>query len=327
MHQPDYILENISLRQYSWFGTGGNARYFLAAKNDTEFTNAVAWAAANQIPLRILGQGANILIADEGFNGLIVRMPQSKKEFYYLDYQSGILHVDAGFDLQYIIEYAIKEALLFGLEEFSGIPSSIGAAIFINLHYYEFFIAQFVYEVTIYDVATKSVRTISKESCQFGYDDSIIKKNNQYVVLSASFLLKRGSVEDSWYAQGRRKEIIRHRQNRYPHYFTCGCFFKNFSKDTVGLVTAQSGRLITAASYYLDRAQVRDCCHIGDVSVSWQHANMIVHTGKATSADIITVARIMQEKVYEKFGLFLEPECELLGYSQYPLHTRDTLTI
>ena len=327
MSKPNFILEQVSLKPYSWFGTDGIARYFVNLKNNKEFIETVSWAKQNNIKISILGLGANILISDENNELCIVKMFGENKSYEYLDEQTGILTVDAGFDFQEIILYAIATAHLFGLEEFSGIPSSVGAAIYINLHYYDFFIAQYIHSVQIYDTETNTIFTANQQWCAFGYDESTIKKNKRYIILSVSFILKRGTIFDSWYAQGRRVEIIRHRQNRYPHTYTCGCFFKNFNTTNPFLIKRANGKPITAASYYLDQANARAVCQHGNAHVSWQHANMIVHTGSATSADIISVARKMQKIVYQKYGLLLEPECELLGFQQYPLFTAETIVI
>lgn len=325
MDKPYFILENISLKKYSWFGTGGKAKYFSHLKNQYELIDAVNWSQKNLIDIGILGLGANILISDEGFNGLIIKMPDANKQYRYINEKEGILTVDAGCNLDNIIDYAIKEAFLFGLEEFSGIPSSIGAAVYINIHYYKFLIEQFIESIIVYDIETKSIVTFNRQECQFGYDDSIIKKNKKYIILTVSFILKRGTIEDSWYALGRKKEIIRHRQNRYPHQYTCGCFFKNFDSSNPLLLKNSTNKPITAASYYLDQAGAKNICYFNGAGVSWQHANMIIHSGIASSHDIITVARMMQKIVYQKFNLFLEPECQLLGFSKYPLFLSDTI--
>ena len=326
MNRPNFILEDISLKEYSWFGSGGKARYFADLKNQLDLIEVVGWCQKNFINVSILGLGANILISDEGFDGLIIKMPAKEKKYYYVDEKVGILTVDAGYSFDDIIEYAIQEAFLFGLEEFSGIPSSIGAAIYINIHYYEFLIEQFVESVTIYDIETNSILIIDRQGCQFGYDESIMKKNKQYIILTVSFILKRGTIQDSWYALGRKREIIRHRYNRYPYRYTCGCFFKNFDCSNPFLLLKNStNKPITAASYYLDQAGAKNICHYNEAGVSWQHANMIVHKGMSSTHDIIMVARMMQKIVYQKFNLFLEPECQLLGFSKYPLFSIETI--
>lgn len=181
-----------------------------------------------------------------------------------------------------------------------------------------------MHSALVYDSQTNTIITVDREWFEFGYDLSKIKKESRYIVLQVTFLLKRGDALESAFAKGRSIEIIRHRQKRYPYQRTCGCFFKNFSKDDIPFEI--EGKKITAASYYLDRAGARDNVRINNCFVSSQHANMITHDGQGNATDIIALARMMQKMVYQKFELLLEPECELIGFPSYPLYTKETIT-
>ncbi len=316
MKIPDYIKQDISLKQYNWYELGGNAKYFAEVTNLNNFLSIMDFKDKFNLPIKILGLGANVLISDEGYNGIIVKLFNKNISHAYIDDNYGILKADAGCTIEQLINYSLNEALLFGLEEFSGIPSTVGGALFINLHYFSFLISQFILNAEIYDINNNTTMTVNNNWFEFGYDTSKVKNNKQYIILSATFLLKRNNNIYAEYAKGRSIEIIRHRKSRYPYQKTCGCFFKNVSTDIA--ISNHEGKKILAASYYLDKVGARDETKINNCWVSSQHANMFIHNGYGTSTDIIKLAKILQEKVYKKYNILLEPECELIGFSEYP---------
>ena len=145
----------------------------------------------------------------------------------------------------------------------------------------------------------------------------MLHENNYYLV-DATFKLKRAeSPLDVAFAQGRRKEIIRHRAARYPNAGTCGSFFRNFYPQEVTLESL--GKKLIYVAYYLDKIGVKGALSCGGATVSYQHANMLVNSGNASTADLITLARTMQEKVRDAYGITPQPECRLLGFEKYPL--------
>lgn len=317
------IQENVSLNNYNWFGVGGNARYLAIPQSISEFQEVIQFACQHNFPVKVIGVGANILISDEGYEGIIIKLPTSGITHKYISPSEGLLKVNSGVSIEEAINYCLETAFLFGLEEFSGIPSSVGGALFINLHYFEFLIEQYVYKATIFDIEKNIIFEVDKEWFEFGYDMSKVKKNKNYIILDATFILKRGDSKDQFFAKGRSQEIIRHRVKRYPHKRTCGCFFRNFMADEIPFEI--EGKKVLAAGYYLDLVEARNNLRVNYCFVSSRHANMITHDGQGTAQDIIAVAKIMQERVYKKFGLLLQPECELIGFKTYPLHTIQTI--
>jgi len=320
MNIPTCIRQNISLKKYNWFELGGLANYFANPKNHEDLQSVITFSHEKNLPIKILGLGANVLISDSGYSGIIMRLYNSNISHYYINDETGILKADAGCTIEELIDYCLNTAFLFGLEEFSGIPSTVGGALFINLHYYSFLISQFIYNADIYDIATKKIITVTADWFEFGYDTSKVKSNNNYIILSASFLLNRNTPLYAEYAKGRNVEIIRHRHNRYPYQKTCGCFFQNISLEEAPI--NNTGKKILAAAYYLDKIGVKGELKINDSSVSFRHANMIIHNGEGTAEDVIRIARIMQKKVYDQYGILLTPECELIGFNSYPLYTQ-----
>ena len=143
-------------------------------------------------------------------------------------------------------------------------------------------------------------------------------QNKEYFLVYATFKLKKVTELQAAYAKGKSDEMIRHRAKRYPTKGTCGSFFRNFYENEVTLMSA--GKKLIYVAYYLDKIGVKGQLSVGDAVVSYQHANMIVNTKNATSADIIKLVRIMQQLVKDAYNIIPQPECLLIGFNQqYPL--------
>ncbi len=371
------IKENIPLHDKNWFATGGPARFFAEPTTAQEFQQALAFAHQNNLEMFVLGKGANVLISDAGFDGLVIRprletmevvpfatpfdtiptgslrmsgnlesvqVEQNKtnnsknnfaktKQLYQPLILSGssetrvvskgvasntnvsYVKAGAGSCLDALIEFCLDNNLL-GLEEFSGIPGTVGGAVFINLHYFEFLLDNFLVAADIICKKTGNVTTVDKEWFSFGYNNSALH-NHEYYLLNATFQLKQATDLEIAFARGRRTEIIRHRTARYPTHNTCGSFFRNFHTDEVNLKS--NGKKMIYVAYYLDKIGVKGQLYSGNAIVSYQHANMIVNQGQATTTDVITVAKKMQQLVKDNFDIIPQPECRLVGFKNYPL--------
>jgi UDP-N-acetylmuramate dehydrogenase len=309
------IYKNISLADKNWFATGGSARYFAEPKTSDQMQQMIIWAQQNHIPLFILGSGANILISDDGFDGLVIRPQLRAITHQILADGSVMITAGAGVSLDALIEYCLTYGFI-GLEEFSGIPGTVGGAVYINLHYFEFLLSQFLITAEVIDITNGAIQHVDNAWFAFGYNVSTLQ-DKRYILISATFRVRKADSNAIAYAKGRRAEIIRHRNKRYPQARTCGSFFRNFYEQEV---THQSeGKKVIWVAYYLDKIGVKGMLRIGDAQVSHQHANMIINRGNATSTDIIGVAHRMQELVNNEFGILPQPECQLIGFKKYPL--------
>ncbi len=137
------IQSNVPLADKNWFGTGGPAEFFAEPETSKELQEAVQFAHEESLPLTLLGKGANMLISDDGIRGLVIR-PRID-DMGYVEVIEGIAEVTAGAgtDLNDLITYCLENNLL-GVEEFSGIPGTVGGAVYINLHYFEFLLSHFL---------------------------------------------------------------------------------------------------------------------------------------------------------------------------------------
>ena len=305
------ILDNIPLADKNWFKTGGPARFYGEPSTAQEYAQALAFAHQHKLDIFVLGQGANILVSDTGFDGLVLRPHVVDIKIIDTD----VVQAGAGVIFEQLIQFCLENNLV-GLEEFSGIPGTVGGSVFINIHYFEFLLSQFLVSAEVIHAPTGTILTVDHAWFKFGYNYSTLH-DQPYYVISATFKLKKVSRTESAYARGRSVEIIRHRVKRYPNAGTCGSFFRNFFDHEVTLESA--GKKLIFVAYYLDKIGVKGQLKSGDAIVSYQHANMLVNNGNASTQDIITLARTMQQLVQHNFGIIPVPECQLIGFKEYPL--------
>lgn len=306
------IIPQVPLADKNWFRTGGSAHFFAEPQTEKEFQEALIFAQQQSLPIFLLGSGANILIDDEGFKGLVIR-PALKQ---MIRINENEVQAGSGTTINDLIVFCLDQGLV-GLEDFSGIPGTVGGSIFINLHYFSSLLGNFLKEAQVIESATGNIHTVDKDWFNFGYNQSTLHTHSYYL-LNATFTLTQANEYAIAYARGRRDEIIRHRIARYPNSKTCGSFFRNFTESEVTLT--REGKKIIWIAYYLDKVGVKGQLQIGGALVSHQHANMIVTVDNATTNDIVQLARLMQEKVYTEFGIIPQPECQLIGFKSYPLY-------
>lgn len=311
------ILENVPLADKNTFGTGGPAKFYCRPSSTQTFAQALTFAHEKNLAIFVLGSGANILISDEGFSGLVIHPALDQVEILPCTNPDTnntteiFVKAGAGISIENLITYCFEQQIL-GLEEFSGIPGTVGGAVYINLHYYELLLEQFLVQATIIHKTTGKIKVVDTAWFNFGYDQSKLQ-DKEYFVLDATFKLKKSDAITTAFAQGRSIEITRHRQKRYPYQNTCGSFFRNFYPEEVINTTKQ----LIYVAYYLDQLGVKGELSVGGAIVSHQHANMIV-CKNGTSTDIVNLTLKMQQMVYDAYQIKPQPECQLVGFTKNP---------
>jgi UDP-N-acetylmuramate dehydrogenase len=315
-NNPSLLIQtNVPLADKNWFKTGGAARFYCEPSNAQQFQEAITYATMHKLDIFLLGQGANILISDDGFDGLVIRPILTDITTIAIDDSTTVVKADAGVTMPNLIDYCLNNNLL-GLEEFSGIPGTVGGSVYINLHYFNFLLATFLVCAEVINKKNGALETVDAQWFNFGYNDSELHRKD-YFLVNATFKLKPATAAETAFAQGRKAEIIRHRAHRYPQVRTCGSFFRNFLPQEVALEV--DNKKIIFVAYYLDKIGIKGTLRSGDAIVSAQHANMIINLGNATSTDIITLAQQMQQLVLDTFNIVPQPECQLIGFKKYPL--------
>jgi len=297
---PERVQRNVPLAPYTTFKIGGPADLFFEARTRDELAEAVRAARELGIPYFVLGLGANILVGDRGFRGLVIRNVARAYRLlpgHRLWAESGaIVYPD-------LIEVAVG-AGLSGLEHYVGIPSTVGGALWQNLHFLSppperertVFIEEVLAEAEIL-TAEGERRTVGPDYFRFGYDYSILHERDD-IVLAATFQLTPGDPV-------RMREImaanLAWRRERHPPLETepsAGSIFKKI--DGIG-----AGRLIDQCGLKGTR--------IGDAEVSPKHANIIVNRGRATAAQVRALIAYVQQVVEARTGYRLEPEIRFIG--------------
>jgi UDP-N-acetylmuramate dehydrogenase len=287
------------LAPYTTFRIGGPADLMYNATAADDLANAVQSARDLDVPYFVLGLGANILIGDRGFRGLVIRNTSSRFEFT----DGERLTIESGAVVGDIIPKAVEQGLS-GLEHYVGIPSTIGGAVWQNLHFLEpeperkrtMFIAD-VFESAEILSEEGDRRIVDRDYMQFGYDTSILHSRRD-IVLTATFKLLAG---DTAVMHRIMQENLSWRGSRHPwlqFHPSAGSIFKKI--EGVG-----AGRLV-------DQCALKGFRH-GDAQISHIHANIMVNLGNATAKDVRELISIAQKAVEDRFGLHLEPEISFVG--------------
>lgn len=277
------------------FGTGGPARYFFSAASAEELTTAVEAAKRLEAPYFLIGGGSNLLVSDEGFDGLIIKADIRGLRLI----GEATVEAGAGISLSDLIEFTAAHSLT-GLEFAAGIWGTVGGAVYGNAGAYGGQIGDVVKDITLVD-ADGRLREVSSDYCRFGYRDSYFKRSRE-IVVSARFRLSAGDQET---VRSRIDEILSLRQAKFPPAGTAGCFFKNIPDSS-----QPHGKL--AAGKLLEDAGAKGL-RVGKARVYEHHANIIVAEPGATSKDIKRLADKMKEKVKSGFGISLEEEIIMIG--------------
>jgi len=294
------VETGVSLAQWTTFQIGGPADAFFQARTADELVRILQFARDLQIPHFLLGRGANVLVADKGFRGLVIRSAVGGVEYL----SENRVSVGAGVDLfPDLVSETVRRGL-GGLHHFAGIPSSVGGALWQNLHFLSpgplrertVFIAEVLRSAEILTESGER-RTVGCEYFEFGYDYSILHDRDD-IVLSAMFELEEEDPDRLW-------EVIREnlawRNERHPDlqmYPSAGSIFKKI--DGVG-----AGRLI-------EECGLKGRRH-GGASIFHKHANIIVNIGGATAAEVRYLIDLAQDTVRQKTGHELRTEISFVG--------------
>jgi UDP-N-acetylmuramate dehydrogenase len=287
---------NKGLAPFTSFKTGGSARYFISTQTVDDVAQAVKAAKKLNLPYFFLGGGSNLLVSDQGYDGLIIRIDvRGLKLIGKVEVECG-----AGEELAALVDFAAENSLS-DLEFASGIWGTVGGAVYGNAGAFGGDIGSVVTEVTLIDNEGE-VKTVGPEYCRFGYRDSYLKTSGEAIV-KARFKLKKG---DAGQIRQRIDEILALRRDKHPvDGRSAGCFFKNIPDPSQPHGKVPAGRL-------LEEVGAKRMA-VGGARVFEKHANIIVNTGSAMSDDIRKLADLLKKKVYEKFGVKLQEEITQLG--------------
>ncbi len=278
---------NKLLKEVSTFCIGGPARLFLEVYSEEEVKFAMAYAKKEEIPFFVLGKGSNCLFEDRGFNGLVIH-----NKIAYLHIEDTVVDVGAGYSFS-LLGHKTAKAGLSGLEFASGIPGSVGGAVFMNAGANGWETADCLIDVSFVDLDGVCHRLL-KEEIDFKYRHSLFHEKRG-VITSARFALSYCPK-----ARDRQLDIIEYRTSSQPTKdASAGCAFRNPSGISAGALIEKTGLKGFA---------------VGGAEVSHKHANFIVNRSNASAQDVLELVHLVREKVKSSSGITLEMEIRCVPY-------------
>lgn len=300
------LLTREPMRHHTTLRIGGPADYYFAARTPDALVAALRAGHEAGMPVFLLGGGSNLLVADDGFRGLVVRNACKRIEF-----DGTAVMAECGADFLELIQRC-RDAGLGGLEFAAGIPGSVGGALYGNAGCYGQDIGSFTIECTVCNPDGANVHTLPAAWFEFAYRDSRLKREPK-VLISCLLQLRPGDRAASQREIDEKLEIRRVRHPQWRVEPTAGSYFKNLPPDwQMPGAKLSPGTRRVAAGQLLDEVGCRGL-RVGDAMVYEKHANIIVNAGHATAREVLELAEIMKARVREKFGVKLEEEVMFVG--------------
>jgi len=333
---------------------GGPARYFVEARTVQEVREAVAYAAVYKVPLFILGGGSNLVVSDDGWPGLVLKIALTGVEFegdkQKMRFQSG-----AGESWDSLVALTVSKNC-GGLECLSGIPGTVGGTPVQNVGAYGQEVSETIAQVKVLEIATGNVLELSNADCSFAYRTSIFNttQREKYIVLEVAYLLRRNIEPKVEYADLKKffaastaqptlqqvRDAVRSiRQSKAmlivsddEDSLSAGSFFKNpivsqAEADRIQILAeklapgkslprypAENGQIKLAAAWLVEQSGFHKGYGSGPVGISRKHTLAIVNRGGATAKDIVALKNEIQKKVLDTWGVSLHPEPVFVGF-------------
>ncbi|MCL2578197.1 MAG: UDP-N-acetylmuramate dehydrogenase [Defluviitaleaceae bacterium] len=283
------VFTNEPMSRHTSFKIGGPADFLLMPKTTNELIKIWNTCKEHGLPLTILGDGANVLVSDKGIRGVVVF---TNKMNAVEVCENDRIHAQSGVRLSALADAACN-ASLAGLAFVSGIPGTVGGAIYMNAGAYNYEIQEFIESVTLFFNNEIIVKT--REEMNFGYRQSFAQ-GGEILILDAVFTLQKG--DSAKIREGMEDLNARRRKSQPLEYHSAGSFFKRPQGNYAGALIENSGLKGFT---------------VGDAQVSEKHAGFVINKGNATAYDVLELMRHVQKTVFEKYGVNLEPEVQILG--------------
>jgi UDP-N-acetylmuramate dehydrogenase len=332
------------LSKYTSLRVGGPAQKIVQVATEAQIIAAIE--EAGDSPILIMGGGTNVLIADSGFAGTVIRISNNSIQSEVDACSGATLTIGAGEDWDAFVITTIQSGFA-GLETLSGIPGTVGAAPIQNIGAYGHEVSEFVTRVRTYDRQQKEIKTFINSECQFSYRNSLFKSHpGRYVVLDVQFQIRRGEMSDPiTYLElakklgvdpGEKATVIDTRNavmalrgskgmllNSGDHdSWSAGSFFTNpiISQQAADALPnaapkwpLNDGRVKISAAWLIENSGMHKGDEVGGARISTKHVLALTNSGTATASDIAQLARQARDHVQQAFGITLAAEVNLVG--------------
>jgi UDP-N-acetylmuramate dehydrogenase len=349
-HPRDVLSRsNVPLAPLTTLKVGGSAARLVELEREDDVEFALREAAARGEEAVILGSGSNVVVADEGFQGVVLRMATRGVEVHR-EQGRVVVWVAAGEDWDALVARAVGEGWR-GIESMSGIPGLVGATPVQNVGAYGQEVSDTIVRVRVFDRATMEPFELDPKDCAFGYRTSIFKRSDRYVVTRVAFAFERADDGIVRYAELSRALrvpeghsaplhlvrdtvlALRHAKGMVldpsdPDSVSAGSFFVNPIVDVSALDAIESaagerpprfeageGKKKVPAAWLVERAGFAKGFSLGRASISSKHALALVNRGGASARELLSLAQLIRDRVRARFGVVLEPEPVLIGAS------------
>ena len=314
---PNWIKNNVLLKDYSTIKIGGPAKYFVEVNNKEHLKEISLWLKQTRLPFFILGNGSNILFSEQGFKGVIIKITNNE----ILKEKKNSLVITAGYQIGEFLNYCANNGIS-GYEWMSGIPGTIGGAVRGNAGAFGYEIKDLVLKVKTINIKTLKEKIYSNKDCHFSYRESIFKNKSHQNEIIWEIELKKRFGDKNLIAS----EIQKYWQYKIEHhmfdYPSLGSVFKNivveqtpykkfYDKKNIKVkildeeVEVKGGKI--SAGYFIEKCGLRGY-QIGGAKIADFHANVIINVKNAKAKDVLRLINLIKNKVYRKFKIKLEEE-------------------
>ena len=284
------LLEHEPMAQHTSYGIGGPATAYITPRDRFDLAEILKFSNEHTIPAYFVGSGSNLLVADNGIDGIVLSPAKSLKQ---LEINEGTVIAESGVMLGRMVKECIHQNLT-GLESLIGVPGTLGGALVMNAGAFDGEISNYLKSVDIMTMKGE-VHTYTPGDIDFAYRFSTFKKDE--FILLARFELQK---EDPAVIQVKRNKASTGRKTNQPLKFrSAGSVFKNPEEY--------------AAGYLIDQAGLKGT-RVGNAEISTHHANFFINHGGASASDITTLIRLARKIVFEKYGIGLELEVKTIGF-------------
>ena len=337
------IEEDVPMASYNTLGVGGLSKFFARITSIYDIEKAVSFAEEKKLPIVPLGGGSNVLVSDDGVEGVVVKMDTHDEQWQEIKDKKILLKACAGIVWDDLVERTTQEGL-FGLENLSGIPGTVGASPIQNIGSYGAEVSQVIESVEVYDISEKKVFNFSKDKCRFEYRDSIFKKKKgRFVIMSVTFCLSykgrlsfaykdiEERIKSSYSPQTpseMRELIIDIRAKKFPDHNllgSAGSFFKNpvitqekFKEiknrfPQIPFYSVRGEGVKIPLAFILDKVLKMKGVRVGNVGLYGRQPLVVVAYKGATQKEISCFTDDVKNKIKNITGIDIEREVVFLS--------------
>jgi len=287
------LLENEPMTNHTSYGIGGPAFAYVEPKTIKDLQLIKSFAYRNKIDIHCIGSGSNLLVADNGINGIVINLEKYfKRSLFY----NNKCYAEAGIKLSKLIKECIKRGF-GGVETLMGIPGTLGGALVMNAGAYQQEISKHLSAIEIFN-GDDMVERISSNEIEFGYRSSSFKKGD--IIISAEFQLQ--PMDKNLIEKSRTESNEKRKSSQPLKYRSAGSVFKNPKNGD-------------AAGYLIDKAGLKGR-KVGGAMVSDIHANFFINDSNATAEDMIQLIKEVRKTIFNKYSVNLELEIKTIGFPQ-----------